>query len=857
MDATSQEPPADQDSSTPVVEEEFQFLLCDGCRNESRELKLLSCLHTLCIDCLQENKPIDQCPICRVPILQPGGIPNQDNLLYTSLQSQMKTYQKIVMGIGLGCGNCKTEGEFWCSDCEEFMCLTCFKLHQKFLKLESHEARNVKELQAGSLREFLEGVRKPCNLFCTTHKTQIACIYCSICCKPKCLICALLDSEHRGQCCDIKAEILRRQEELWSMTEELKQKKSHYESACNNLHDKEKQLNQVWKETRELILKKVEEMVKLIQEKGEELLKRAERQHHEEHQDLKGKMQHLRAMFMRMEAAEQLVEKMHLYASDQVVMDMHPFIKRSLVELQKQPPLTMASDVQIGDFSECKTQLEALVEQVMGDHGPSTESQQDGNTLVFSLECLYAPESPPQHTHLPVDSNEEGLLAPQDTSHHLLSPAMLPTSGTRDIGGDADPEVSPMSSPEISNEAHFSSSITKRKGGQDTEIPSSPAKFIKTEADDGKWEKWAREPNLEQPGTSSSTGNGSGWMANSAGAVKEADLTEPLENNIPQEVTLISILESSEEDDSDEESMSSSLPDDTSNISYKSHEGDLPVILDDLLPEEFDTRQGSLLFFDLKLLRKIPGAGSEITQLAVIDGSKKFIILIQPLKSLPDMIEKGLIYETGMKPFFSHLRTVHKPILVGFALWSLSFPILFKALDTLGMGREFRETVFGFLDVLPLIKEKIPKAGSYHLKHLASNYLWKQLNELSALEAAEAVKDLCTVLEIDPVQEPRSVLSYSSLECYASLQPLIKEKLLTKPSSQTLARHNISLSVLSSVYRKDPVRGLQNLCRFLNYRWQNAGKIRNLSKIRVYFQRQDQSAGHQETTAPVKCEQDN
>ncbi|KYO21551.1 PHD finger protein 7 isoform C [Alligator mississippiensis] len=464
------------------------------------------------------------------------------------------------------------------------MCLTCFKLHQKFLKLESHEARNVKELQAGSLREFLEGVRKPCNLFCTTHKTQIACIYCSICCKPKCLICALLDSEHRA--------------------------------------------------------------------------------------------------------------------------------------------------------------------------GPSTESQQDGNTLVFSLECLYAPESPPQHTHLPVDSNEEGLLAPQDTSHHLLSPAMLPTSGTRDIGGDADPEVSPMSSPEISNEAHFSSSITKRKGGQDTEIPSSPAKFIKTEADDGKWEKWAREPNLEQPGTSSSTGNGSGWMANSAGAVKEADLTEPLENNIPQEVTLISILESSEEDDSDEESMSSSLPDDTSNISYKSHEGDLPVILDDLLPEEFDTRQGSLLFFDLKLLRKIPGAGSEITQLAVIDGSKKFIILIQPLKSLPDMIEKGLIYETGMKPFFSHLRTVHKPILVGFALWSLSFPILFKALDTLGMGREFRETVFGFLDVLPLIKEKIPKAGSYHLKHLASNYLWKQLNELSALEAAEAVKDLCTVLEIDPVQEP-------------------------------------------------------------------------------------------------------
>ncbi|XP_014373852.1 protein PML-like isoform X2 [Alligator sinensis] len=572
MDATSQEPPADQDSSTPVVEEEFQFLLCEGCRNESSEPKLLSCLHTLCTGCLQENKPMGQCPICRAPILQPNEIPDQDNVLYARLQSQMKTYEKIVRGTGLGCGNCKAEGEFWCSDCEMFMCLTCFNFHQRVLKKESHEARHVKDLQAGSLREFLEGAQKRYNLFCEVHEAQILSIYCSICCKPKCCTCAILDSKHRDQCCDIKAEILRRQKELCSLTGELKQKKSHYESACNNLHGKDNQLNQVWKETRELILKKVEEMVKLIQEKGEELLKRAERQHHEGHQDLKGKMQHLRAMFMRMGAAEQLVEKMHHYACDQEVMDLHPFIKNSLEELQNQPPLAMGTKVQVEDFSECKAKLKALVERVMGEHAGPSAPQQDGDTLMFSCECVHAPESPPQHNRLPADSNEEGLLAPQDTSHHLRSPAVLPTSGTGDIGGDADPgraresapaqstvnpEVAPTRSQKSSKKIHFSPSITKRRGGQDTEISPSPAKFIRTKADDGKWYKWARKRNqniLEQPGTSSSTGNGSGWMANSAGAVKQVDLTEPLENNIPQEVTIITLVSGSEGDDSAEES---------------------------------------------------------------------------------------------------------------------------------------------------------------------------------------------------------------------------------------------------------------------------------------------------------------
>ncbi|CAM5087132.1 unnamed protein product, partial [Natator depressus] len=66
-------------------------------------------------------------------------------------------------------------------------------------------------------------------------------------------------------------------------------------------------------------------------------------------------------------ASEQLVEKMHLYASDQEVMDMHPFIKGSLEKLMKLQPLVVGASVQSGAFAEYKAKLQALFERVTGE----------------------------------------------------------------------------------------------------------------------------------------------------------------------------------------------------------------------------------------------------------------------------------------------------------------------------------------------------------------------------------------------------------------------------------------------------------------------------------------------------------
>ncbi|XP_065268380.1 protein PML-like [Emys orbicularis] len=753
---------------TQAMEEEFQFLLCQGCWKEPRNPKLLSCLHTLCANCLEENKPVGQCPICRAPIPQASGIPDQDNLLFANLQAKLSTYQKIVKGNDLVCDNCGQEGEFWCSDCEEFLCVKCFETHQRYLKRESHEAKAVRDLKVGSAREFLVGSRKFSNVSCPnpTHANQMLSIYCRDCQKPICCICALLDSRHTGKHCDIKVEIQQRQQELGSVSEELKKKEELFQDAYCNLKSKADHLDQVRNETQELIRKRVEQMVQLIREKEQELLEMVEGQHHLGNEELEGKLQQTEAVLKRMGASKQLVEKMHLYASDQEVMDLHSFIKGSLEELRKLQPLAVGASVQAGGFAKCKARLQALFERVTGER----EAAPDNSSKAPSLS--------------------------------------LPA---------------------------------KRKGVQ-TEVP---AKVIKTEADAGKWEQSARKHQqnlLEQPGTSSSTASSSSCVTDSFSAAKVADL---LENNIYEPCEPDDpCLDSSEGDDSDEESTDSSRPDDINSVNCESSEGDL-LAFPAGSPKELDTRQASLLFFDLKFL-----TANKVLQLAVVDEEKSFTILIQPLKSLPGLISKGGVCEIGVKTLFRYLCSVHKPILAGYDLWSPALPVLFQSLDLLSKKEEFSAAVFGFLDILPLIKEKIPKAGSYKLKNLANTYIWRQLSDDSPLDNAKALRDLCTVLEVDPVEDPRPVLTCSNLECYASLQPLLNEKLLTKPSVQMLSMHNMTLSKLHTLYVRDPEKGLQKFCRFFNSRLQSSEKkIRKLSKIKAHFQSPQPSAGHQAAAA--------
>ncbi|NWZ21911.1 PML protein, partial [Asarcornis scutulata] len=343
-------------------EEDFQFVLCEGCRQESPSLKLLTCLHSLCLGCLSENKPVGQCPVCQEAIPQASGIPEVDNVLFASLQARLRVYRRIVGGAELLCDNCRKEGEYWCSECEEFLCTTCFEAHQRYLKRESHEARKVTDIRAGALKDFLEGAKRTGSLACSnpTHKNQTLSIYCKKCEKPVCCICALLDTQHAGQHCDIGAEIQRRQEELAAAGRELARRRGGFEASRAALQEEAARLEAASGETRELIRQRVEQLVRLVRREEDELLGLVERRREQGRRELAGELRRVEGVLRRMEAGERLVEKMRLYATEQEVMDMQPFVREALRELQRLRPAAAGGRAQHGDFAECRARLQAL-----------------------------------------------------------------------------------------------------------------------------------------------------------------------------------------------------------------------------------------------------------------------------------------------------------------------------------------------------------------------------------------------------------------------------------------------------------------------------------------------------------------
>ncbi|XP_065497953.1 protein PML-like [Caloenas nicobarica] len=382
---------------TPLPGDDFKFILCEGCQQASPNLKLLTCLHTLCLNCLSKNKAMGQCPMCQTPIPQASGIPDMDNLLFTNLQARLSIYKKIVDGADLFCNNCKEASEFWCSECEEFLCTGCFEAHQRYLRKENHEVKKVVDIRAGSAKDFLEGARRTGNFFCSnpTHKSQTVSIYCTTCRKPLCCLCALLDSQH-APFCDIHRETQRRQQELSTIAQELKQKRSRFQATQAVLRDEAARLEETWREMRELIRQCVEQLVQLLRRKEEELLGLVEARQERGRRELAGELQRVEGTLRRMEAAERLVEKMSLYATEQEVMDMQPFVRDSLQELQRLQPPASGEREQPRDLSECRGRLQALVERVTGHPAllPVTgtfipqhdSSSKDDSTLILDLE---------------------------------------------------------------------------------------------------------------------------------------------------------------------------------------------------------------------------------------------------------------------------------------------------------------------------------------------------------------------------------------------------------------------------------------------------------------------------------------
>ncbi|XP_061855422.1 protein PML isoform X2 [Colius striatus] len=729
--------PCPRPSHPPVVEDDFQFVLCEGCRQESPNLKLLTCLHTLCLDCLSENKPVMQCPVCRTAIPQASGIPDMDNLLFTNLQARLKVYRQIRDSNGPKCSRCQGEvAVVWCSECEEFLCTNCFEAHQWFFKKRSHEARRVEDLRSESAHRFLEDTRKSCNLFCSRpgHSGQdcISSIYCRQCAKVLCCSCALLDSQHSF--CDIGSETRRRQEELGAMAQELRRQRGGVEASYAALQAEAARLEREQREMRELIRQSVEQLVRQLRREEEELLELVEAR--QERREQARELQHVEGLLRRMEAGERLVEKMRLYATEQEVMDMQPFIKASLEELRRLQPEAAWARVQPRDLDECRARLQGLVERVMGHPGSNSQA------VPMVDVCL--------ENNLQEKPVEPELQTIQPTFTISLTemqtiPALPTTMGPK-------------------RRSHF-----MERGSQ-----ISP-KLLKLERD-----------NTPVPSNPSPNHRDDGWGPSTSTASRNCSSISAASGYTDEDTSII--ISSSE--DSEEDTAASSKSQDSkkpfspmrSENGTSSHHSAGPSS-----PWDDGSELSTLVFLSLKIDQKT----QHITEVAAANGEHTFKELIQTPSSVLALLSQGVPMEMGMQHLLWYLSSIPRPILIVYNFWAPELPTLFKVLDATGRKAGFCSIVGGYVDMLSLVKAKLPKAPSYKLKNLLRSHLKHQLNEGSALAMAKALQELWGALELPAHADAGMILTHCNLQSYIILQPLVQKKLLTRRTAKNLAQHNL------------------------------------------------------------------
>ncbi|XP_077737947.1 protein PML isoform X2 [Canis aureus] len=792
------QPSPSRSPAEQALEEEFQFLCCQSCQAEAKCPKLLPCLHTLCSGCLEASGL--RCSICQVPGPLGAGSPALDNVFFESLQRRLSVYRQIVDAQAV-CTRCKEPADFWCFECEQLLCAKCFEAHQWFLK---HEARPLAELRSQSVCEFLDSTRKSNSIFCSNpnHRTpMLTSIYCRGCSKPLCCSCALLDSSHGELKCDISAEIQQRQEELDTMARVLQEQDGAFGAAHAQMHSAVSQLGRARADTEALIHARVRQLVEHVLAREQELLAGVTARYQRCYEELAGRMGSLEAVLQRIRTGSALVRRMKLYASDQEVLDMHGFLRDALHRLRQEEPHDLHTAVRTDGFEEFKVRLQELVSCITRGTDLAVPRRASPDAAGTPRDSLDVDQTPP-----PEEMLESPAQAPQLTETHTGA-LVQSVPGVHPVPVHAYSIRDPSCREEVCNKV----TPQKRKSCQ-TECPR---KAIKMESEEERETRLAQSsPEQPRPSTSKAVSPPLDGPSSPESPIMGNEVFLPNSNHStgdPGEAEERVVVISSSEDSDAENSSSRELDDSSSESSDLQLEGPSSLrVLDNSLADP-QAEDRPLVFFDLK----IDSETQKISQLAAVNRESEFRVLIQP-QAYSSMFSKAVSLEVGLQHFLGFLGSMRRPVLACSKLWGPSLPIFFRALEDMNRLWGFQEAISGFLAVLPLVRERVPQASSFRLRSLAKTYLARNVNERSALATVLALRDLCRLLEISPGPWlAQHVYSFSSLQCFASLQPLVQAAALAQAQARLLALHNVSFTELLAAHRRDPQQGLKKYSRYL------------------------------------------
>ena len=249
---------------------------CPICTELYSEPKILPCIHTFCLKCLEgwskDKKPGEQvsCPLCRKEFIFPeGGMNNLPNNFFLAKLLEVKLI--VTSKEKSFCYYCeffkhtKEIAKVYCTVCQQYLCNICEDFHKQQKIFKTH---NVIAIDSGLRHTDLI---KMSVCFCNQHQDEAVKLYCFDCNTTICLVC--FADEHNSHKCSSIAKVNEQ------FSERLRDDVTKVASIMGNVSEKVSKLaedtlkfTENVKSVEESIIKRGDELKTLIDQSTNSLL---------------------------------------------------------------------------------------------------------------------------------------------------------------------------------------------------------------------------------------------------------------------------------------------------------------------------------------------------------------------------------------------------------------------------------------------------------------------------------------------------------------------------------------------------------------------------------------------------------
>ena len=200
---------------------------CSLCKQPYREPRILPCLHTFCLDCLQkffdestDEQSAFRCPTCFEPIaLSVADLPR-----HVYAHNEGSTQRRLAeIKESEDCENCK-RGEKACAFCHDCakgglrICKFCLECHKEFVSYSKH---TVVSLDSDLRQTVREGYKKE-TCMCPEHGDHVLSYFCRSCESLVCSEC-IASGHHSHKYVAAELIVEEQKTELQSMCSVLEQ----------------------------------------------------------------------------------------------------------------------------------------------------------------------------------------------------------------------------------------------------------------------------------------------------------------------------------------------------------------------------------------------------------------------------------------------------------------------------------------------------------------------------------------------------------------------------------------------------------------------------------------------------------